>query len=484
MNVEEYIKLANEYGFILSSEAIKFLEENINRIDKDSFIEFLKNHSKIIVEKMDIEHLIRIEKDIEAFFSESIKEEIDVLSDPGRHINPGSSKETYIEMLKDRYKKLSLKIKRSAPGIKPMRLNEISSRLMRNNEVFVVTYIYGKKIFEDRILLEIEDETGTSTALVYKKYDQRVYDILSKAPLDVVVGLKIFVTNRGKLIVKDVILPKVRTKFEEKNEAPVYALLISDLHIGSKKFNYEVFDRFIEIIKGIDVGDQIKNIIKRLKYILIAGDLVDGVGVYQGQEIEISIPRIEDQYEEAYRLLKKIPEHIKVLVIPGNHDASRSALPQPPIFKNVAEKFYEDSQFLMFGNPVNVSLHGVNILIYHGDFIQDILTTTPGLQNGDIGSAVNILLTYSHLAPQIGLSTKIAPEHRDHLIINDGVHVLHFGHTHRFNVSRHMGVLSVNSGTFQNQTKYQKIMKIEPDIGFLTFLNLMNLMPKVVRIID
>ena len=484
MNIERYIKLANEYGFILSSEATKFLEENISRINETSFIEFLKSHNKIIVEKVDIEHLIEEEKGIEAFIPETIQEEIEVISDPGRLINPGPSRETYVDMLKDRYKKLSLKIRRSSSGMKPMKLNEVSSRLMRNNEVFVVAYIFRKKIFEDRILLEIEDETGTSTAFVYKRYDQRVYDILSKAPLDIVVGLKIFVTKKGKLVIKDVIPPRVKTKFEEKIGEPVYALFISDLHIGSKMFNYDVFDRFVEIIKGIDIGDQVKGIVRRLKYVLIAGDLVDGVGVYQGQEAEVSILKIEDQYEEAYNLLKRIPEHIKVIIIPGNHDASRSALPQPPIFKNMAEKFYEDNQFLMLGNPVNISLHGVNILIYHGDFIQDILTTIPGLQNGDIGSATNILLTYSHLAPQMGLSTKVAPEPKDHLIINDGIHVLHFGHTHKFNISKHMGVLTINSGTFQNQTKYQKIMKIEPDIGYLTFLNLMNLEPQVVRILD
>jgi len=484
MRVERYIKLANEYGFILSSQATKFLEENVTRIDENDFIELLKTHNKIIIEKEDIEHLVKEEKGIEVFIPETIQEDIEVLFDPGKLISPGPSRESYVSMLKDRYKKMMMKIKRGSSGMRPMRLSEVSSRLMRNNEVFVVTYILRKKIFEDRILLEIEDESGTSLAFIYKRHDQRVYDILSKAPLDVVVGLRIFVTNKGRLIVKDVIPPRIKTKFEEKVGDPIYALFISDLHIGSNKFNHDVFDRFIEIIKGVDIGDQVKGIVRRLKYILIAGDLVDGIGVYQGQEAEISIPSIEAQYEEAYRLLKRIPDHIKVVVIPGNHDASRSALPQPPIFKSIAEKFYEDNQFLMLGNPVNISLHGVNILVYHGDFIQDILTTIPGLQNGDIGSATNILLTYSHLAPQMGLSTKIAPEPKDHLVINDGIHVLHFGHTHKFNISKHMGVLTINSGTFQNQTKYQKIMKIEPDIGFLTFLNLMNLEPQVVRILD
>ncbi len=484
MSIEKLIKLANEYGFILSSSAMRFLEENVDRIEVNRFIEFLKSHDRIIVEKDDIEKLVNSETGLESLMPGTIQEEIEILFDPGRFVNPGSGRESYVDMLRDRYKKLSTKIKRNASGMKPIKLSEVSSRLMRNNEVFVVAFIFRKKIFEDRILLEIEDESGTSTAFVYKRYDPRVYEILIKAPLDIVVGLKIFVTKKGNLIVKDVIPPKVKSRFDERLGEPIYTLFISDLHVGSKKFNYDVFDRFIEIIRGIDVGEQVKNIIRRLKYIIIAGDLVDGIGVYQGQESEVNILNIEDQYKEAYNLLKKVPNHIKVLIIPGNHDASRSALPQPPIFKNIAKKFYEDNQFIMLGNPVNVSLHGVNILIYHGDFIQDILTTVPGLQNGDIGSATNILLTYSHLAPQLGLSTKIAPEPKDHLIINDGVHVLHFGHTHKFNISKHMGILTINSGTFQNQTKYQKIMKIEPDIGFLTFLNLINLEPQVVRIID
>ncbi|HIE36678.1 TPA: hypothetical protein EYP83_00795, partial [Candidatus Geothermarchaeota archaeon] len=484
MNIDRFIKLANNYGFILSYRATKFLEENISRIDEKDFIMFLKQHDKIIVEKEDIENLIKQKMGEEETSLVDIKENIEIIYNPSNLLNPGSISKSYVDMLRDRYRKLMVKIKRNISGLKPVRVIDISSRIMRNNEVLVVAYIYRRRIFEDRIIIEIEDESGTAVAYIFRKTDQKIYDTISKSPLDVVVGLRIFVTNKGKLIVKDVIPPKIRTKFQPKVGPPVYALLISDLHIGSKKFNYDVFERFIEITKGIGVGDQVKSIVRRLKYIVIAGDLVDGIGVYQGQEMEIHIPKIEDQYKEAYNLLKKVPGHIRIIIIPGNHDASRSALPQPPIFKNMAVKFYEDKQFLMLGNPANISLHGVNILVYHGDFIQDILTTTPGLHNGDIGLATNILLTYSHLAPQIGLSTKIAPEPRDHLIISDGIHVLHFGHTHRFNISRHMGVLTVNSGTFQEQTKYQKIMRIEPDIGYLTFLNLMDLNPQVVRILD
>ena len=74
-----------------------------------------------------------------------------------------------------------------------------------------------------------------------------------------------------------------------------------------------------------------REIAGKVKYLLIAGDIVDGVGVYPGQAKELSIRDVHKQYNFAAKYLEKIPNYIEIVISPGNHDASRKALPQPAI---------------------------------------------------------------------------------------------------------------------------------------------------------
>ena len=64
---------------------------------------------------------------------------------------------------------------------------------------------------------------------------------------------------------------------------------------------------------------------------LIAGDLIDGVGIYPNQENELTILDFKKQYEYAAKLINRIPKYIEIILLPGNHDSPRKALPQPAI---------------------------------------------------------------------------------------------------------------------------------------------------------
>ena len=59
----------------------------------------------------------------------------------------------------------------------------------------------------------------------------------------------------------------------------------------------------------------------KVKYVIIAGDLVDGVGIYPSQQEELEIKEIVAQYEEFCRLIKQIPADKQIIICPGNHDA-------------------------------------------------------------------------------------------------------------------------------------------------------------------
>ena len=136
----------------------------------------------------------------------------------------------------------------------------------------------------------------------------------------------------------------------------VYAAFISDIHIGSKTFLADAFSRFIDWLSNQHEDGSV--VAERIRYLVIAGDVVDGVGVYPGQENDLKETNIVKQYDLFAEYISRIPKHIKVFVSPGNHDACRQALPQFAVSKEYAPKLYEMENVTMLGDPAVVRLHG------------------------------------------------------------------------------------------------------------------------------
>ena len=165
--------------------------------------------------------------------------------------------------------------------------------------------------------------------------------------------------------------------------------MLSDLHIGSKLFLADDFSRFLAWLNG-KLGDL--DIVERIRYVIVAGDIVDGIGVYPGQEFQLSERNLRRQYVVARAFLEQVPKHMKLLIVPGNHDPVRQALPQPAVSADVAGPLYELENAVHLGGPANIKLDGVNFLIYHGRSLDDVIATVPDLTydrpvRGDGGAA-------------------------------------------------------------------------------------------------
>jgi len=208
---------------------------------------------------------------------------------------------------------------------------------------------------------------------------------------------------------------------------------------------------------------------------VVAGDLVDGIGVYPGQREELAVESLYEQYRGIADLLELVPEYVSIIVIPGNHDASRKALPQPAIFKEYAEALYEAIPLHSLGNPSLVRLHGVDVLLYHGQSLDDLASSIPGVSFHTPCRAMKLMLRARHLAPIYGAKTSIAPEARDLLIIDEPPHILQTGHIHVVGHETYRGTLLLNSGAWQEQTNYQRRMGLEPTPGLLPIVNLQTL---------
>jgi DNA polymerase II small subunit len=218
-----------------------------------------------------------------------------------------------------------------------------------------------------------------------------------------------------------------------------------------------------------------KEISSRVRYLIIAGDIIDGIGVYPNQINELEIRDIYEQYEIAAKLLSKIPEHIEIVLIPGNHDAVAKALPQPPIPREYAEELYSDERIHILSNPSYISLEGVEVLICHGKALDDILSSKPGLDFQQPAKGMELLLRCRHLAPIYGASTPIVPEGEDRLVIERVPDILHMGHIHIHQIKKYRGVTLIASGSWQSQTSYQRRLEIKPTPGVASIVDLKSL---------
>jgi DNA polymerase II small subunit len=260
------------------------------------------------------------------------------------------------------------------------------------------------------------------------------------------------------------------------NRAPydINAIFTSDVHVGSNEFAEKSFLRFLKWLR-LEMGSQKQQeMASKVKYLVITGDLVDGIGIYPNQDKELAIKDIYQQYDETARLLSYLPDWIEVIISPGNHDATRSGNPQMPIPKKFAYSLYENSAVHMVSNPSYFSLHDVRCLVYHGDSIFDFLSQMPGFEYTDSVAPMTEMLRKRHLAPLYGLGTQIVPEQKDYLCIDEVPDIFHTGHTHMYGNGAYRGITLINGGGWQAQTEYQKLRNIDPDVGRVPIVNLQS----------
>lgn len=315
-------------------------------------------------------------------------------------------------------------------------------------------------------LIELEDETGSATVLIHNE-NHEVFQQAERVVKDEVIGV---VGNRkGTLIMGSELINPGVPRIDEK-PMDFATVFLSDIHIGSSTFLNEEFDRFIHWINGDFGDDEQREIANNVKYVVVAGDIVDGIGVYPHQDKELTIKDIHQQYEEAARLFGDI-SHVKVIVAPGNHDASRLAEPQPAIPEDYAKGLYELKNLEFVSNPALVSLDGIKVLIYHGRSFDDMAMTVKGMSHQQSDLIMKELLEKRHLAPIYGERTPLASEIEDHLVIEEIPDVFHTGHVHINSYKRYKGVHLINSGTFQSQTEFQKIYNIVPTCAQVPVIN-------------
>ena len=325
------------------------------------------------------------------------------------------------------------------------------------------------------MILSVEDLQGNTTVLVPQKAPEEVKKKALLLLPDQIVCLAVIKTRTNLFLAEDIIFPEIGKKQVQRAKEPVYAVLTSDLHIGSTKFEKIAFKRFILWLRGKYGNEQMQEIAGRVKYLLIAGDIVDGVGVYPGQAKELSIRDVRKQYNFAAKYLEKIPSYIEIFISPGNHDASRKAVPQPAIPEVYLKAIQGKNNIHSVGSPCLLSVHGVEVLMYHGRSLDDIIGVVPGMDHDHPEKAMKLLMQSRHLAPVYGGKTLLSPENRDYLVVDRVPDIFHAGHIHVLGYCNYRGMLVVNSGGWQQQTDYMEKLGLFPTPGKVPVVNLQTL---------
>jgi len=404
---------------------------------------------------------------------------IEIVKDPSKELGTGGDINNFSHYFRDRFAKLTRAFQervdcRDARGI------GASLKAAQNEKVKLLGMVMEKRERQRKIFLQIDDLEDVATVLVSPE-DRSAYETAQKLPLDQVICVT-GVRAKGDLIVaKEITLPdipdhKPRTAGEE-----IWAVLLSDLHIGSRKFLAKQLSQVFDWL-NLKIGTPNQRAVaERTKYLVICGDIVDGIGVYPRQEQELEIKDLYEQYKAAAGYIGMIPDHVEVIILPGNHDAVRQALPQPPIPRDFGEPLYEARDFISIGNPSEVALHGVRFLLHHGRSLDDVIARVPNMGFSQPEKAMRLQLQCRHLASEYGNRTSIAPEAVDHLVIEHVPDVFQSGHIHVVRHENYRGTQIINSGAWQSQTDYQRRAGLVPTPGILTTVNLRNL---EVRMID
>ena len=446
-------------GFQIHPDALKILEQ----ID----VKELERIIKQIVKEKERQQLYLIsQKDLESFLGikedETLEDTHEILYDPTPKLASAEGVQGFTALFTSRYAKLK-RIMSNRPESKMVKSVSAVISTKSKEEVYVCGLVTERRTDRNVTKITLDDQTGIIETIVI---DEDLQQVASGLLMDQFVMEKIVASKNGGFIVKDIILPDIPDHAANRSKTEVYAVFVSDLHVGSKYFMEKEFSDMISWLSSPDP------IAKRVRFVILGGDVVDGIGIYPNQDKELVALDTQGQLKILFEILDKIPKHIKVFIAPGNHDPGRRALPQPAIPAKYSPDLWGRKNFFMVGNPAILSLNGVKVLIFHGQSVDDIVKTTPGLSYDKPAKVMQYLLKARHLSPIYGAQTPLAPELEDFMVIDEVPDIFHAGHVHVVDLDLYKNILILNSGAWQSQTPFQSAVGITPTPAIAIIVNL------------
>jgi DNA polymerase II small subunit len=445
------IEELTDKGIRLTVEAEDFLQTN----KSDELLQKVLELEKPLISKEDLESLVKKpEPEVEVVrvpdfrpvakdYSADVK--INHTFDVTGKSRTKGAVDNFISHFRNRYERLGRMLKRA--GSTPSAdLGDIRRRV--GEKVRIIVLVSGKReTKKGNLLFDVEDMTGKFKVVVSSsKYNEKVLDKAKSIILDDVIAITGKVLE-PYMIAEDIEWPELPVIREKKlSENDLASVYLSDLHFGSKQFLSNYLKTFTDWLYGKGAA---KELAGKVKYVCIAGDIVDGIGIYPNQEKDLLVKDIYQQYAMFSDFVESLPDYVEVIVAPGNHDAVRRGEPQPALGKDLVS-----ADITAVGNPSSVTIEGIKHLMYHGTSIDSMIASIPNLSYMHPEKVMVEYLKRRHLSPIYG-GNLIIPENIDYMVIEEPPDIFHTGHVHKNGYTQYRGTLVINSGTFQARTDFQ-----------------------------
>lgn len=466
--MENLLKRFREADLLVAPDALSFLRE---RSDAGELAELvLQDKTVSIVSRELLESLARREEE------KKIPVPVEVIRKPGfrppakgREANlkffkekdvSGRSRctgkvEDFVNYFRDRFSRVETILKTHIGKSSLVRIDSLGS-YAKGHEARIIGIVSSKKITsKGHLLFELESVDGVAKVLALKsdrEPERTCFEKANSLLLDEVVAVDGRVSDPF-VIASDIVWPDVPAEPPKLVEEDVSIAFLSDLHVGSRYFLNDNLLKMLSWLNGEVESEKELEVVGKIKYVVIAGDLVDGIGVYPKQEKELVVKDVYEQYKLFFELLEKIPSYIEVIVSPGNHDAVRRAEPQPMIPGELLNDFKAGNVHFV-GNPSWVSIEGLRLLVYHGTSLDSVIASLPKMNYQHPEKPMVELVKRRNLSPLYG-DNPIVPEDKDYLAIDEVPDIVHMGHVHKNGYARYKSVMLVNSGTWQARTDFQ-----------------------------
>lgn len=459
-------------GYQLTEPSIKILLERKNPEELlDRLLSWLKDSrpGTILIEPSIVEDFLRTIEVAKAPEEEaSMTATLKIRTGPHSDVWIEGSTEEFRLYFTVRYQRIREVFERR--GITVYSPSEIKAQGLK--EAYIIGMVSEVRSIKNGYSVLIEDPKGIWRVIV-PRGDRTLEERAGELLPDMVVTIRVRSRPSG-LVAQDIILPDIPPAPSRKLSGPdVNVCIISDIHVGSSRFNEELFSDFLDWLSS-DEDDAAKT-----SFLIINGDLVDGVYIYPGQENELILTSLNKQFEKASELLRKIPERITVIYVPGNHEPVRKALPQPPIQPRYRDMLGLQDRLVYVGNPALLSFNDINFLVFHGQTLDDIIQAGSRFSystiHHDVVGLLEFVLRARHLAPTYGVVTPLLPLRDDPLMISDVPDIFVTGHIHVAAHGIYRGVHLINTGTWQEQTSFQAGLGLEPTVGTAAIINLRSM---------
>ncbi|MFA6804962.1 MAG: DNA-directed DNA polymerase II small subunit [Candidatus Methanomethylophilaceae archaeon] len=463
---EEVLSAAARKNVFLSPEALEMVLSNSHPIDFINTVLTKLSENSMFVTKKDVMDAIAGDTVIYAP-QKTIKvqnsHKLDISVVPGTDVTGDSTCEGKIEdfanYFRNRYYTLRKIIEKRKDFGSAM---PIEKAMRMDRETKIIGIIYEKKDTKNgHVILKVEDETTMCSVFISKDSPLIGETFIN----DEVIGIAGKPTSNKELyIANEIYHPDVPSSNKwVPSDSSASVAFLSDVHIGSYTFLENNWKKMIAWLKANSAE-------KEIDYIVFPGDVVDGIGVFPGQEEELTVDNIYDQYSMLSEYLKDIPDHIQMVIHPGNHDAVRLAEPQPALPEIFRKSF--DSNIMMVGNPITLNIEGRTVLSYHGKGIDDWIAGVRELTYEDPLKVMKNMMIRRHLAPMYGQRNALAPEKKDYLVIDRIPDIFVSGHVHGAGTMEYKGIRMINASSWQSQTEYQKMHNFNPDPGIMPIVGL------------